>query len=60
MGYIKHIKIYVITRKAPEDILDEAGYSGEERKRMEQRLEELYTLQEIFPSDGIAGVAGNH
>lgn len=58
MGYIKHIKIYVITRKAPEDILDELGYSGEERKRMEQRLEELYTLQEIFPSDGIAGGGG--
>lgn len=58
MGYIKHIKIYVITRKAPEDILDELGYSGEERKRMEQRLEELYTLQKIFPSDGIAGGGG--
>lgn len=58
MGYIKHIKIYVITKKAPEDILDELGYSGEERKRMEQRLEELYTLQEIFPSDGIAGGGG--
>ena len=58
MGYIKHIKIYVITRKAPEDILDELGYSGEERKRMEQRLEELYTLQEIFPSDGSAGGGG--
>ena len=58
MGYIKHIKIYVITMKAPEDILDELGYSGEERKRMEQRLEELYTLQEIFPSDGIAGGGG--
>ena len=58
MGYIKHIKIYVITRKAPENILDELGYSGEERKRMEQRLEELYTLQEIFPSDGIAGGGG--
>ena len=58
MGYIKHIKIYVITRKAPEDILDELGYSGEERKRMEQRLEELYALQEIFPSDGIAGGGG--
>ncbi len=58
MGYIKHIKIYVITRKAPEDILDELGYSREERKRMEQRLEELYTLQEIFPSDGIAGGGG--
>lgn len=58
MGYIKHIKIYVITRKAPEDILDKLGYSGEERKRMEQRLEELYTLQEIFPSDGIAGGGG--
>lgn len=25
---------------------------------MEQRLEELYTLQEIFPSDGIAGGGG--
>lgn len=58
MGYIKHIKIYVIIRKAPEDILDELGYSGEERKRMEQRLEELYALQEIFPSDGIAGGGG--
>ena len=58
IGYIKHIKIYVITKKSPEDILDELGYSGEERKRMEQRLEELYTLQEIFPSDGIAGGGG--